>query len=662
MKIGTANFQGTIPLTLRSLIWSALAFLLVSCGGSDSTDSSDEDMVVRDNTQEVLDYYAANPDFFTFKTIADLPKDLPWQNGSELPDLGSPNAVKGGTQYTSLQDFPRTLRLVGPDANGSFRPYIQDYVAMQLAHRHPDNFDFYPGLAASWAVDKANKTVYIKLNPAARWSDGEPVTTDDVTFMFFFMQSTYIVAPWYNNWWGTQYTNITKFDDHTFSVSIPEAKPDMDYMVLQILPMPQHFYKALGDDFVERYQWKFQPTTGAYVVRDEDIKKGTSIALTRIDNWWAKDLKFWRNRYNPDRIQFNVIRDNPKVFEAFKRGDIDQFSLNLAEYWYDKLPNDDPDVAGGYIQKSVFYNQKPRPTYSLAINTAKPILDNRDVRIGINYATNWQLVIDKFFRGDYERMNTSSDGYGEFSHPTLKSRPFDIELAQKHFAAAGFNNRGPDGILVNDAGDRLSFTLSTGYQSLKDIPTILKQEALKAGLEFRIEVLDGTAGWKKVQEKQHDIHFAALNVSLEMYPRFWESYHSDNAYDVPYLADGSVNPARKIKVQTNNLESMAVPEMDAMINTYRTSDDKDEMLKLAHDMTQLHHDHASFVPAFYQPFYRIGHWRWVKYPDGFNHKHSGSAGQYFVHWIDKTAKEETLAARKSGKTFPPEINVYDQFK
>ncbi|MDC0996790.1 ABC transporter substrate-binding protein, partial [Pseudomonadales bacterium] len=261
-----------------TIIWGAVCTLLASCGGSEPSDTT-ETMIVRDNTQEVLDYYAAKPDFFTFKTLADLPDSLAWQNGSELPDIGSPEAIKGGTQYSNLQDFPRTMRLVGPDSNGSFRPYLQDYVTMSLAHRHPDKYDFYPGLAESWAVDKDNKTVYIKLNPAARWSDGEPVTTDDFTFMFFFMQSSYIVAPWYNNWFGTQYTNITKFDDHTFSISIPEAKPDMDSKVLQMGPVPEHFYKSLGDDFVERYQWKFQPTTGAYVVREKDIKKGTSIAL-----------------------------------------------------------------------------------------------------------------------------------------------------------------------------------------------------------------------------------------------------------------------------------------------------------------------------------------------------------------------------------------------
>ena len=645
---------------LRNLFLLGSISLLAACGGSSDEDVAD--LEVLDNTQEVLDYYASKPDFFSFKTLADMPTNLTWEDGSHLPEIGSDEAKKGGTLYTFVQDFPRTLRWVGPDSNGSFRPYILDDTILQLARRHPEKFEHYPQLAERWAVDRENKTVYVKLNPAARWSDGEEITTDDFMFLFFMYQSSYIVAPWYNNWFTTQYTNITKYDDYTFSVTIPEAKPDMDYKVLQLYPIPQHFFKELGPDYVERYQWKFQPTTGPYVIHDKDIKKGVSITLTRDKNWWAKDNKFLKNRFNFDRIHISVIRDTPKVFEAFKRGDLDQFGLNLAEYWYDKLPDDDKDVANGYIHKSVFYNQHPRPTYGLWMNSSQPLLDQQDIRLGIHHATNFQLVIDKFFRNDFVRMQTSSDGYGEFTHPTLKSREYDIEKAQEYFAKAGFVERGPDGILVNAEGERLSFTLSTGYESLKDVLTILKEEASRAGLDFRVEVLDGTAGWKKVQEKKHDIHLSAFSVSLEMYPRFWETYHSDNAYDVPYLEDGSVNPNRKIKTQTNNLEEMAVPEMDRMIDAYRASSDKDEMVELAHKMTELHHEYGSFVPGFYQPFYRVGHWRWVKYPEGFNEKHSRAAGQYYVHWIDTETKEETLQARKDGKTFPPEINVYDQYK
>ncbi len=271
-------------------------------------------------------------------------------------------------------------------------------------------------------------------------------------------------------------------------------------------------------------------------------------------------------------------------------------------------------------------------------------------------------MIEKFFRNDPARMQTSSDGYGEFSHPTLTSRAFDIEKAQEYFAKAGFVERGPDGIKVNDKGERLSFTLTTGWEALKDVLTILKEEASKAGLEFRLEVLDGTASWKKVQEKKHDISFTGLNVGLEMYPRFWETYHADNAYDVPWLEDGSVNPERQVKTQTNNMEMLAIKEMDEMINAYRASEDKEEMKELAFKMTQMHHDHASFSPGYYMPFYRVGHWAWIKYPEDFNVKHSRSAGEFYIHWIDTELKEKVLAARKEGENLGTEINTYDQYK
>ena len=54
-----------------------------------------------------------------------------------------------------------------------------------------------------------------------------------------------------------------------------------------------------------------------------------------------------------------------------------------------------------------------------------------------------------------------------------------------------------------------------------------------------------------------------------MYPRYWDFGHSVNAYDRAFLPDGSPNPDRKLKTQTNNLQSLAYPELDAMIEAYR---------------------------------------------------------------------------------------------
>jgi microcin C transport system substrate-binding protein len=123
-----------------------------------------------------------------------------------------------------------------------------------------------------------------------------------------------------------------------------------------------------------------------------------------------------------------------------------------------------------------------------------------------------------------------------------------------------------------------------------------------------------------------------------------------------------VNPDRQLKVQTNNLESFAVFEVDGLIEAYRASSDKEEMIRLAHRITELHYDHASWVPGYYRPSLRLGHWRWLRYPEYFQHKHVDDLDDLWVHWIDTDLKKEVLEARKTGKTFPPMINVYDQWK
>jgi len=259
-------------------------------------------------------------------------------------------------------------------------------------------------------------------------------------------------------------------------------------------------------------------------------------------------------------------------------------------------------------------------------------------------------------------MQTSADGYGEFTHPSLRSRTFSIEKAMASFAKAGFTQRGPDGILTNKDGTRLSFQVSTGYENLKDVLTILREEALKAGVDLRVEVLDSTAAWKKVQEKKHEIQFSAFNVGPEMFPRYWETYHSANAYDKAFLDDGSVNPARVPKTQTNNLQVIAYPELDRMIEAYDKSESLSEMKELAFKMEEFMYEDASFSPGFNIPFIRTGAWRWLRMPDDGNVKIATTFSEHALYWIDEEVKKETKAAMKAGKPLSPMIKVYDQYK
>jgi len=656
----TSSFRPIAALLLGT------ALLALSGCGKKETASTEPKKDARD---EAKAFYAAHPEFFKFKTPADIPANLEWEDGMDLPEFADPAAKRGGTFNWWIQDFPRTLRFVGPDSNGSFRPWILDDNVMQFARRHPNEtglskngFRYFPGIADRWALDRANKTVYVHINPAARWSDGPPITTDDVFFGHFFYRTSYIKAPWYNNYYTTKFASLTRFDEHTYALQFPELRPDILSQTLESEPTPAHFFAELGDDFPERYQWRNVPTSGPYIVTPEGLDKGRAVTLTHIKNWWAQDLKFWRYRNNPDRIRLSVIRDNAKAFEAFRKGDIDFFDLRLAEDWYDKLPDTAPEVRDGYIQKMKFYNDIPRPTYGLWMNRNKPLLDNRDIRIGIQYAMNWELVISKFSRGDWSRMQTASDGFGEFTHPTLRARTFSVDQALASFAKAGFTKRGPDGILVNDAGQRLSVQVTTGYEHYKDLLTILQEEALKAGLDLRVEVIDRTAAFKKAQEKKHEIMFSAWNVSPEMFPRYWETLHSANAFDDAFLPDGSVNPKRQVKTQTNNFQEMANHELDLLIEAYDKSADIAKMKELAFKIEEINYEDGSFSPGFVIPFQRTGLQRWLGVPKEGNVKISTQFEEYRLFWVDEALKKETEEARKSGKTFPAVIRTLDQYK
>jgi microcin C transport system substrate-binding protein len=304
----------------------------------------------------------------------------------------------------------------------------------------------------------------------------------------------------------------------------------------------------------------------------------------------------------------------------------------------------------------------PCPNIALWINESRPPLDNRDIRLGIQYAANFDLICRDYFRGDAVREETVSDGYGWRTNPTIGARPFDPVKARGYFAQAGFAKQGPDGVLVNGQGQRLSFTITTAYRNYQDLLTILKQEALKAGLEFNIEVLDATTAWKKMSEKQHEIALCAFAPFVEMYPRYWENYASENAYDVPFLADGSPNPARKAKPDTSNLTSIAIPELDRLIHTYDHANSMAQVKALASRIEQIIYDDAGWVNGWKEPFYRLGYWRWVKWPEQFNGMQSMDYEQFWLFSIDQDAQKETLAAKEAGKTFPRQILTLDQFK
>jgi microcin C transport system substrate-binding protein len=639
--------QCPFPL-LRAIGSLLLALLLGSCGKS-----VDLRFPPYDNSAEVQRFWKSKPEFFHWKSVADLPKDLQWQDGAGVPEFGDPRARKGGTLRDWHPTYPPTFRKIGPDASNSFRGEHHDNIEIGLVTRHPDEDVWIPGLAKAWAVSADRRTVFFKLRDKLTYSDGVPIEVEDFFMTFFVMTSPHIQDPWYQDWYRKEYSAITKYDARTFAVTIPQAKPDPIWYAI-LPPSPQHFYRELGPDFPARYQWRICPVTGPYVIDPELTVRGRSITLRRVKDWWARDERHYRYIANVDFLQYRIIASQDKAFEMFRKGQFDYYLGGLPRYWYDKAEID--EIFNGWIERIVFYNQYPQVTWGIRINESKPPLDQLEVRLGLAHAMNFQKVIDVDFRGDKTRMQSVFAGYGRFTNPELRARPFDPKLAREHFAKAGYSKPGADGILTNAEGKRLSLTLTTfNSGTITPIMLRLKEEAKLAGVEIHVEGLDGTQMYKKLDQKKHELGFAGFGAQPP-YPRFWDEFHSDNAYRK------GANGQREIVTDTNNMTQTADPLLDPIIDQHRSARTEEELRVLSWKLEKLIEDRACVIPAWESPFYRYLSWRWLRWPKHGNARMSREPLDAHMFWIDEDIRRETQQAMKEGKSFGEALRIYDHYR
>ncbi len=624
-----------------SILWIFLLLVMLSACTREETASSPnkEELEI----QSVEDYYASHSDFFTFSEPSFIPLDLVWENGLDQPEFANIEAPKGGTLHLAIADFPKTLRFIGPDSNSGLRSVLYDNNSLSLLDIHPETLAFIPSIASSWAKCDDRKTVFFKLNPKATYSDGTPIKSGDFLYAFYFMQSPHIQSPFHKNWITESFECITYYDDLTFSITLKNQSIDLLWDC-NLTPIPRHYYGTLKADFLSHYQWDFPPTTGAYEVKPEGIIKGRKIIATRVQNWWAKEARYYRGRYNVDTIIYRVVRDNPKEFEIFRKGDLDIVDLTLPESWYKRAKI--PEIKKGYIKRSIFYNIYPQAMAGIYLNEDAGILKNIHVRKGIAYSLNIDLAIQTFFHGDFKRLRTCADGYPGYTNPRILLIPFSPEKAEAEFALAGFTQRGKDGILYNDQGKRLSFTLVLINGPLKEVYTLLQHEARKAGLEILLEALDPLTAYTKCMSKHHEACSISWGRGFSLRPiGYWQLFHSSNAH----------------KEGSNNITNTADPKLDRLIELYDKAEDESNAQDLSYKIQKQVAEHFAYIPTWYCPYYRVAYWRWLCFPKAFNVPISHSALQYGLHWIDESIKKETLKAKKEGHCFDASIQINKDF-
>jgi microcin C transport system substrate-binding protein len=616
-----------VKIKINFIIFTVILLSMITCGKPEVETEAIEEEVQK------MDY-----------STHELPKDIKWITNNNFKTFASPDAKKGGTYNYYINSFPLTFRNVGPDNNQDTRDYFS-YNQLSLIAIHPNTEELVPSLATHWAFDNDGRTMYFKLNKDAKWSDGKPVIADDFIYTLEFMRSKYINDPFYNDYYTREIDKVIKYDNTTISVSAPKKIADL-WLRIVISPIPKHFYGKLNKDFVKKFNWAIEPNTGPYILKE--YSKGKYLIFERKKDWWAKDLKFYKNRYNVDRFKLMVIRDENVAFEYLKKGEIDSFftaPTKFPEFWHDRGKGELFDK--GYIHKIWFYTDTAQTTYGFWLNMDKEIFKDRNVRYAFAHAINFEKLNQKIFRGDYERLNSFYTGFGEYTNKNIRAREYNISKIEMYMKKSGWN-RGKDGIWEKN-GQRYSITISYGTSLHDSRMVFLKEEAKKAGIEFVLELLDPSTWYKKISQQKHDVVFMG-QYGAGLRPSPWQTFHSINAH----------------KPNTNNATNTDDPEMDKLIEAYDNSLSSAERIRLSHKIQERINEICAWISLYKVPYIRDFYWRWIKHPKIAATKNSSSAEGIFefppeigLFWIDEDVKKETLQAMKEGKAFKP-VTIIDK--
>lgn len=630
------------PLGGRTLLLALFALsLLAGCGGKDEKAGGLTPPASVELTP-TLACSVTNESLGKHQLPPTLPGDLAWQTNDADPEFADPKAQRGGAYRTYMTGFPATLRLVGPDSNGGFAGFLRPN-QLATTTRHPNTLKHIPQLATHWAFGADGRSVFYKLDPKARWSDGKPITADDYLFAIQQLRSSAIVDPWYNDYYSNVIVDIYKYDAHTIGILGVAARPQ-DEMLDEygLRPTACHAHK-LDANWTRAYNWLVEPVSGPYQV--SRIEKGKFIEFRRVANWWANDTRYYRHRFNPDTVRVTLVRDPEAAFQFFLKGEIDTFGLTLPHFW-EKASGAPFD--NGWITRLTYFTDHPESGNGLWFNTDDALLKDRNVRLGIAHSLNFDKVIRTVLRGDYVRSNMHFEFFPDYSDPSLKALPFDLAAADRAFTAAGFARRGPDGIRVR-GNQRLSIEVAYANPAHTDRLTVLAQDAKLAGLDIRLQLMDSTAFFKKVREKKHQSAWMGWAGAAQV-PAFWEYYHSVNAH----------------KPQTNNITNYADPETDKLIDAFRAATDKPTRVRLSHKIMGRTQAAVVMVPGVRVPFVREGMWRYVRLPPWNATRTTGYGNSVGptdpftdgLFWIDAKEQAAVAAARKANKPLP-RANVTD---
>ena len=317
-----------------------------------------------------------------------------------------PQAPKGGT-----------IRFAEPGGFDSLKPWVLKgnaawgvgvHVAEPLMLRSIDEpFTLYCLLCETVDTDPDRSWVEFTLRPEARFSDGTPVTAEDVIWSFQTLGTQ--GHPRYAGAWA-KVARIAPVGAR--GIRIEFAEKDRELPLLMGMRPVLKKAQWEGKDFAAS---SLDPPigSGAYVV--DQVDPGRSISFRRNPDYWGRDLPLTRGLYNFDSIRYDYFADSNAMFQAFKAGEIDVWRELNGVKWATEY--DFPAIASGAVVKEDIPHQRPSGIMGLVMNTRSPLFADWRVRQAMILAFNYRFINATLAGGSDPRIASY------FSNSTLAMQP-----------------------------------------------------------------------------------------------------------------------------------------------------------------------------------------------------------------------------------------------
>lgn len=426
---------------------------------------------------------------------ADIPGDLIWQTAGNQPPVGNPAATKGGRVCLSnAGPFPAHFLRFG----GSVQFFHQNLYAateIPLLAKHPVTREITAGIAEAWAV--CGNTIFLRLNPGARYNNGRPVRAGD--FLLAVLLQAEQRCPEYETLAAAVQT-MRAHGDYTLSLTLHKSADMIETLTL-LAPAEPAFYADFNSRFREEYAQKIPPGTGPY--RVGHVQRGRKITLQRVQDWWGEQLPLCRHRFNADIIEHHFLTSEAQVWEFFLQGKLDALQTRNIAAWQERLASH-PE-----LPTLVYDAEYPLPPYGIAINTRT--VPDAELRRGLLHSMDMDTAVAQMTRGEGQRLTTFHSGYGKLSPETTPQYDYNPIAARSCFAKAGYTIPGADGILQRPDGTRLSVRLLySPHEKISAMLATLINTAKSCGAEIVPEPVPWQTCQRQLQERTHQLVFWAV--------------------------------------------------------------------------------------------------------------------------------------------------------